>query len=110
MNFPGNALLHSAIIMFGLTALGQSGHASEISGLYFGGDVGVARIDYDNAHYQKQLENSIAGSGKLDFTNAYLRKDNTAWWLYSGYMFSQNVGVEAAYLHFGALYDHLTGK
>jgi hypothetical protein len=110
MKFQGNAFLQTVVIMFGLAALGQTGRANDISGLYVGGNVGLARIDYDNALYQKEIESAVSGTGILDFTNASLRKRNAAWWVDVGFMVSPYVGIEADYLHLGALYDHVVGK
>jgi hypothetical protein len=110
MKIQRSACLQIVVIMFGFAALGQTGRANDISGLYVGGNVGLARIDYDNALYQKEIESAIAGTGTLDFTNASLRKRNAAWWVDAGYMVSPYVGIEADYLHFGALYNHVAGK
>ncbi len=110
MKLRGKVFLQTVAIMFGLTALVQTGRAGDISGLYFGANAGAAQIDYDNALYQKQLESQAAGLGKLDFTDASLRKRNAAWWVDGGYMVSSYVGIETAYLHFGALYDHVSGN
>ncbi|MGO8973538.1 MAG: outer membrane beta-barrel protein [Steroidobacteraceae bacterium] len=110
MKFQRSACLQIVVIMFGFAALGQTGRANDISGLYVGGNLGLARIDYDNALYQDQLESQVAGLGNLDLTSAYLHKRNTAWWVDAGYMASPYVGIEAAYLHFGALSNRVSGK
>jgi hypothetical protein len=110
MRFQAKTFLHGVLVMFAFGALGQIGHANEISGLYFGGNAGTAQIDYDNALYQKQLEGQVTGIGSLDFTDSSLRKRNAAWWVDAGYMLSPYFGIEADYLHFGALYNHVNGK
>ena len=110
MKFQGNAFLQTVVIVFGFAALSQTGRANDISGLYVGGNLGLARIDYDNALYQKEIESAVSGTGILDFTNASLRKRNAAWWVDAGYMVSPYIGIEADYIHFGALYDHVVGK
>lgn len=110
MKVHGKILLQSVAILFGVAALGQAGRAADISGLYIGGNGGVARIDYDNALYQKEIETAVSGTGSLKFTDASLRNRNAAWWVDAGYMVSPYIGVEADYLHFGALYDHVSGR
>ncbi len=110
MTVHSNMILRSVALVFGLAALGQTGRASDISGLYVGGSGGVARIDYDNALYQKEIAAAVSGTGTLKFTDASLRNHNAAWWVDTGYMVSPYIGVEADYLHFGALYNHVSGK
>lgn len=110
MKFQGSAYLQIVVIMFGFAALSQTASANDISGLYVGGNLGLARIDYDNALYQDQIESQAAGLGTLDFTSAYLHKRNTAWWVDTGYMVSPYLGIEASYLHFGALSDRVSGN
>jgi hypothetical protein len=110
MRFPGSFRLRSIVMVIGIPWLGQVAHAADFGGLYFGGNAGAARIDYDNARYQEELVSQASTFGALDFTGASLRKLNAAWWVDSGYLFTPYVGIEADYLHFGALYDHVTGK
>ena len=109
MRFQGKPFLQYVIVGIGFSALGHSARASDISGLYFGGNAGAAQIDYDNARYQQQLEGQVVGLGTLDFTGASLRKRNAAWWVDTGMMFSPYVGAELDYYHFGVLYNHVTG-
>ncbi|MGA2778110.1 MAG: outer membrane beta-barrel protein [Steroidobacteraceae bacterium] len=110
MRFQAKTFLHGVLVMFAFGALGQSGRANDLSGIYFGGNAGTAQIDYDNALYQKQLEGQVTGIGSLDFTDSSLRKRNAAWWVDAGYMLSPYFGIEADYLHFGALYNRVNGK
>jgi hypothetical protein len=110
MRFQGIAFRRAVGMVVGFAAFGEAAGAGDLGGLYFGGNFGLARIDYDNALYQKQLESQVAGIGILDLNDASLRKRNAAGWVDGGFMVSQYVGIEADYLHFGALYNHASGK
>jgi opacity protein-like surface antigen len=92
-----------------LLALNHAARAEGVSGLYVGGSVGIAKFAADNSAYQTQLQTGVAGYGALDFTSASLHDRKTAWWVNTGYMAWPFIGFDASYLHFGELYNQVTG-
>jgi opacity protein-like surface antigen len=97
------------MVLFAFAVIAQSARADGLSGLYIGGNAGKARIDTDNALYQRQLESSAEGFGSVKFTNSSLDNRSTAWWVNTGYMVWSYVGIEASYFHLGELHDQAAG-
>jgi hypothetical protein len=91
-----------------LLAFNTLAHA-DMTGLYVGASVGVAKIQTDNAAYQTELQSEINGFGSLVFTSASLEDRKTAWWVNTGYMAWPYVGIDASYLHLGELYNEVNG-
>lgn len=92
-----------------LLVAGQPVLAADISGLYIGGSVGLAKISANNAAYQTELQNEAAVFGTLEFTTAALHDRKTALWANVGYLAWRYVGIDASYLHFGELYNQVNG-
>ena len=97
------------LIFLASWAFSQPARADGISGLYFGGSAGIAKIATDNSAFQTLLQSQVDGLGVLDFTSASLHDRKTAWWANAGYMVWPYVGVDLSYLHLGELYNQVNG-
>ncbi len=109
MQLNSGTIGRSLALLLGIAALGRTGHAADISGLYIGGNAGRAQIDTNNALYQSELESAVDGQGSLDFTKASLSKRHSAWFVDTGYMIWPYVGIDLSYLHFGQLSNQVSG-
>jgi len=83
--------------------------AQDLSGLYFGASAGRSQIGYDNSSYADQQAIIAAPYGTVQWTRYSLHKRSDAWWVNTGYMHWQYVGVEASYLHLGELTYRTSG-
>jgi opacity protein-like surface antigen len=92
----------AAVLFVAVTA--QSVQASDLNGLYVGGNFGRARNSYDTGAIDTQIFAEAASAGDTSsFYRRDIRKMSDVWSADVGYFFSPNIGVDAAFLHLGEI-------
>lgn len=83
---------------------GKTVRADGLSGAYIGASVGRERNSYDTAFVDDIYEHAATEVGdELKFTARSVNRLDTMWWVYTGYMFTPNVGLDAGFMHLGEL-------
>jgi len=99
-----------ALLTLGVCAvLCPAAQAFDPTGIFIGGNAGVAQFDANHNLYEDALIGSVAGNGTLVFPDDSLTRRKAAWRFDTGYMLNANVGVIASYLNFGESNNIATG-
>jgi hypothetical protein len=100
-----------AAILFMTAAWRDTARAADLTGVYFGGNFGRSRDEYNTGMLDGELD-AVAQS--VGATPSYSRKSaqriSDVWWVDAGYFFTPYVGLDAAFIRLGQVRYVAVGK